>query len=79
MIDDTYKQAACFFKLFNEKMSGGVSADIFELIRAYASIPLLPRLKKLNTVLKYKTFMQGFARKTMQIVILLTISNKTGK
>lgn len=72
MIDDTYSQAACFAGLFNDKLS----VENLELVSAYASIPSLPKLKKLKTIFKYKAFMHGVARKTMQIVILLTISNK---
>ena len=67
MIDDSYKQAGSFLKLYCDKLSKEKS----ELICAYASIPDLSRAAKLRTVMKYKTFMYGFSRKAAQIVILL--------
>ena len=67
MINDTYKQAGSFFELFGDKLTEEQS----ELIKAYASIPGLTRFKRLCTVVKYKTFMHGTARKTAQIMFLL--------
>jgi len=67
MIDDSYKQAGVFFELFKDKLP----AEKLELISSYASILGLSRFKKLRTVIKYKTFMNGFARKAAQIMILL--------
>jgi len=67
MINDSYKQAGSFLETFKDKLTG----DQLELLKAYASIPGLSRVKKLRTVFKYKTFMHGVARKTAQLMILL--------
>ncbi|MCL2627449.1 MAG: glycosyltransferase family 2 protein [Oscillospiraceae bacterium] len=72
MIDDSYKQAGAFLRLYEDKLP----KDKYEMIQAYASIPRLSRIKRLKTVMKYKAFMHGFARKTAQIMILFTSPKK---
>jgi len=66
MIDDSYKQAGAFLKLYNDKLTN----ENKELLSAYASIPSLSKMSRLKTVSKYKTYMYGFTRKAMQIYIL---------
>jgi len=72
MIEDSYKQAGAFLDCFD----GKISSERRELLKTYASIPGLGRIKRLKTVCKYKTFMYGKARKMMQIFFLLTSAKK---
>jgi len=67
MINDSYRQAGIFLEIYKDKLT----AEKLELLSAYASIPGLSRIKKLRTVMKYKTFMNGFARKVAQVMILI--------
>jgi len=72
MIEDSYKQAGVFVEINRDK----IIEDKLELLCAYASIPGLPLIKRLKTVMKYKTFMNGFARKAIQVFILLIAFRK---
>ncbi|MCL2819436.1 MAG: glycosyltransferase family 2 protein [Oscillospiraceae bacterium] len=75
MINDSYKQAGAFLETYGSK----INAENLELISAYASIPVLPKFKRLGIVRKYKTYMYGKARKVAQLFFLLTASkNETG-
>jgi len=72
MIEDSYKQAGMFVEIYRDI----VNEEKLGLLSAYASIPGLPVFKRLGTVIKYKTFMNGFARKAIQIFILKTSFKK---
>jgi len=67
MIDDSYKQAEAFLKMYEDRLT----KENAELIGAYASMSGLSRLKRLRIVGKYKMYMHGFARRAAQIVILI--------
>jgi len=74
MIEDSYKQAGAFLEVFGDKITG----ENKELISIYAALPLMPRMKRLKTVNKYKTYMYGFARKAVQIFFIKTTKKKQG-
>jgi len=67
MIDDSYKQAEAFLKMYEDKLS----KENAELIGAYASIRSLSGIKTIKTIKKYKTYMNGFARRAAQVLILI--------
>ena len=67
MINDSYKQSEVFLRIYEDKLT----KENAELIGAYASIVSLPRFKRLKTIKKYKTYMNGFARRAVQIIILI--------
>jgi hypothetical protein len=67
MIDDSYKQAEAFMKMYGDKLT----SENAELIGAYASLRNLSGIKKLKTIKKYNTYMHGFARRAAQIGIAL--------
>jgi len=75
LIDDSYAQAGSFVDLHREKLS----EEQLKLLAAYASIPGLSRVKRLQTVFKYKTFMHGTARKVMQVIFLLVNRKNNGE
>jgi len=66
-INDSHRQAESFLNLYRDKLSESQK----ELLNAYALIPQLSKIKKLQTKIKYKTFRYGFARKIAEIMILL--------
>jgi len=66
-INDSYKQAGAFLEVYRDKLTG----EMLDLLDAYSSVPGLSRVKKLRTVMKYRTYMHGFARKVAQVMILL--------
>jgi len=72
MIDDSYKQAGSFLDMFTDKLP----AESIALLSAYKSIPELSRVKKLRTIMKYRTYMHGAARKIAQIMIAFTRTKK---
>lgn len=74
MIQDSYRQAGSFL----EQYKNDINKKDLELFEAYSSMVGLSAFKKLRIILKYKTLMTGFARKTMQIVLLF-VSVKTSK
>ena len=79
MIDDSYKQAGAFLKMYSAPEHGDeLSAEKQKLLKAYSSIPYCSRIKRFQTVKKYKTYMHGFARKAAQRMILL-IEKKKGR
>ena len=66
-INNSYKQAGSFLKLYGDKLS----VEQKELLAAHAGMPGLTKTGKLRTMLKYKTFLYGLARKTAQVIVLL--------
>jgi len=65
-VNDSYKQAGCFLKAYFSRLSN----DQQELLSAYASLAQQTKIKSIKTMVKYKTFMCGFARRTAQIIII---------
>lgn len=48
-----------------------LSEEKVQMLKAYSHIPNLSVIKRIQTVIRYKTFMHGFARKCMQMIILV--------
>ena len=67
IIDSSYKQSASFYKACEDILS----EKQMNLLIDYASIPKLSRLRRIQTVLKNKTLLHGFARQTAQFALLL--------
>lgn len=67
-IKQTYAQADSFLKAFGAKLTESQR----ELLENYAALSEQPRLKRLITMFRYKTFKHGFLRKALQIIITLT-------
>jgi len=67
MINDSYRQAGAFLKMYKNDLTG----EKAELLYSYASLSKASRIKKIRTIIRYKTFLHGIARKVFQIIILL--------
>jgi glycerophosphoryl diester phosphodiesterase len=70
-LNNSYKQAGCFLELYKNKLTKGQK----ELVAAHSMMPVLTKTGKLRTMLKYKTFLCGIARKTGQIIVILMSRN----
>ena len=66
-IADSYKQAGSFLKQFNETLT----EDQREMLKAYASIPGLPRIRRMATIVKHKTYLHGLSRKAVLFMLFL--------
>jgi glycosyltransferase involved in cell wall biosynthesis len=64
---NTYLQAGAFLRLYSDKLT----EDQRILLKSFASIPNLSRLKRLKTIAKHKTYLHGFARNTALMIIIL--------
>jgi len=63
-LSNTYRQADSFLILYKDVLT----LENSELIAAYASIPQKKKLKRLRTLLKYKTWKNGFMRRLAQCI-----------
>jgi len=70
-INGSYRQAASFLDMYGGKLS----KEQKELVTAHASMPRLTKPGKLRTMLKYKTFLYGAARKIAQVIVLICSRN----
>jgi len=70
-IDQTYKQADSLLRMYSNRLS----KHQIELLKAYISIPGLPRLRRLRILFKYRAFKNGFARKAAQVIIALSTAH----
>ncbi|MCL2436418.1 MAG: glycosyltransferase family 2 protein [Clostridiales bacterium] len=66
-VNDSYKQAGSFLHSNYERLT----EEQRDLLKAFASMSTLSKINRLRTMLKYKTFKQGFTKKVANIIILL--------
>jgi len=70
-LNNSYKQSGSFLKVFYNKLDEKQR----ELLTAHATMQRQPKAGKLRTMLKYNTFLYGIARKTAQIIVILSSSS----
>ena len=62
-LNDTYKQAELFYKTYGEELT----EEIYETAKAYADCQNANKLRKIHTILKYKTKKQGVVKFLAQL------------
>jgi len=67
-LNNSYKQAGSFLRIFYDKLND----EQKELLTAHATMLRMTKAGKLRTIVKYNTFLYGIARKTGQVIVILS-------
>jgi len=66
-LNDSYRQARSFIKIYSDLLNGVQ----LELLSAHAYMSRRSRLGKIISLIRYNTFLCGFARKVAQVIVIL--------
>jgi len=66
-LNDSYRQARSFLKIYSDQLNGVQ----LELLSAHAFMSRRSRIGKIVSLIRYNTFLCGFARKVAQIIVVL--------